>query len=153
MSTSFFSLPSTPTLYQTLTNTRFPFDSSQEMHCTLNGTARATCAGTSSIASNYVMGTVTGPALTTWTKTYSSVNITWAALTLATPGPMVGTTDIDGTAVATASGTDPDSVLGSEGLFAPTGAPTNGAAGGVMVQKISLLGAAVAGVVGGFLML
>lgn len=125
----------------------------QEMHCSLNGTARATCAGTSSIGSNYVMGTVTGPAVTTWTKTYSSVNITWAALTLATPGPMVGTTDIDGTAVATASGTDPDSVLGSEGLFAPTGAPKNGAAGGAMVERIGLLGAAVAGVVGGVLML
>ncbi|KAK3398728.1 hypothetical protein B0T20DRAFT_411865 [Sordaria brevicollis] len=126
---------------------------SQEMHCTLNGTARATCVGTSSVNSNYVLGTVTGPAETTWTKTYSSANITWAVLTLSTPGPMVGTTDIDGTAVATLSGTDPDSILGSEGLFAPTGTPKNGAAGGAMVERITLLGAAVAGVVGGVLVL
>lgn len=66
---------------------------------------------------------------------------------------MVGTTDIDGTAVASATGGDPDSVLGSEGLFGPTGAPKNGAAGSSTVERIGVLGVAVAGVVGGVLML
>ncbi|KAJ4373754.1 hypothetical protein N0V85_009070 [Neurospora sp. IMI 360204] len=125
----------------------------QEMHCNFNGTAAAICAGTSSVGSHYVVGTVTGPAATTWTETYSSPNITWVALTLATPGPMVGTTDIDGTAVASATGGDPDGVLGSEGLFGPTGAPKNGAAGGSTVERIGVFGVAVAGVVGGVLML
>ncbi|KAH7626180.1 hypothetical protein B0T09DRAFT_350244 [Sordaria sp. MPI-SDFR-AT-0083] len=124
---------------------------SQEMHCSFNGTTSAVCAGTSSVGSRYVVNGVTGPASTTWTSTYSSSNITWAALTLATPGPLVGTTDIDGTAVASATGEDPDSILGSEGLFAPTGAPKNGAAAG-LTERMGLLGVAVAGVVGGMLM-
>ena len=89
---------------------------------------------------------------TTWTVTYASVNVTWVGLTLGTPGPLVGTTDIDGTAVATSSG-DVDSVLGSEGLFAPTGAPKNGAAGGSLAERIGVLGVVVAGVIGGVLVL
>ncbi|KAK1774698.1 hypothetical protein QBC45DRAFT_424153 [Copromyces sp. CBS 386.78] len=125
----------------------------QEMHCNFNDTTTAVCAGTSSVGPHYVVGTITGPATTTWTSTYSSPNITWVALTLATPGPLVGTTDIDGTAVASVTGGDPYSVLGSEGLFAPTGAPKKGAAGG-LTERMGLLGvAAVAGVVGGVLML
>ncbi|KAK3947231.1 hypothetical protein QBC32DRAFT_319068 [Pseudoneurospora amorphoporcata] len=125
----------------------------QEMHCNFNDTTTAVCAGTSTVGPHYVVGTITGPATTTWTSTYSSPNITWVALTLATPGPLVGTTDIDGTAVASVTGGDPYSVLGSEGLFAPTGAPKNGAAGG-LTERMGLLGvAAVAGVVGGVLML
>ncbi|EAA28693.2 hypothetical protein GE21DRAFT_6591 [Neurospora crassa] len=125
----------------------------QEIHCSFNVTSAAVCAGTSTVGSHYIVGTVTGPATSSWTKTYSSSNITWVALTLATPGPHVGTTDIDGTAVASATSGDPYGGLGSEGLFAPTGIPKSSAAKGWTVEMMGRLGVVVAGVVGGMLML
>ncbi|KAK3491743.1 hypothetical protein B0T13DRAFT_450550 [Neurospora crassa] len=118
-----------------------------------NVTSAAVCAGTSTVGSHYIIGTVTGPATSSWTKTYSSSNITWVALTLATPGPHVGTTDIDGTAVASATSGDPYGGLGSEGLFAPTGIPKSSAAKGWTVEMMGRLVVVVAGVVGGMLIL
>lgn len=133
-----------------MTDTPSPSDSTQEIHCSFNGTADAVCGGASTVGPHYVVNGMTGPATKSWTSTYSSPNITWVALTLATPGPQYGTTDIDGTAVASATGGDPDGILGSEGFFAPTDTPKNGAAGG-LTERIGPLGVAVAAMVGGVL--
>ncbi|KAK1836958.1 hypothetical protein QBC39DRAFT_367146 [Podospora conica] len=77
---------------------------SVDLHCELAGTTAATCTGSSSFGSNYHHGTVTGPTQTVWTSTFSGpAKVVWAALTLATPGPGQGTTNIDGTVVPLAT--------------------------------------------------
>lgn len=77
---------------------------SVDLHCNLADTTAATCTGSSSFGSNYHHGTVRGPTHTVWTSTFSGPSaVVWAALTLATPGPGQGTTNIDGTVVPLAT--------------------------------------------------
>jgi len=68
-----------------------------DLHCALDGTTAAVCTGSSTFGPSYMQGTLSGPTQTNWVKTFPEAEVTWALLTLATPGPAVGTTDIDGT--------------------------------------------------------
>ncbi|KAK3307516.1 uncharacterized protein B0T15DRAFT_181178 [Chaetomium strumarium] len=81
-----------------------------DLRCELDGTTAATCTGSSSFGSNYRDGTLTGPTQTSWTKTFAAADVTWGVLALTTPGPLPGTTDIDGTVAATvtSSGSIPE---------------------------------------------
>ncbi|KAK0714877.1 hypothetical protein B0H67DRAFT_453648, partial [Lasiosphaeris hirsuta] len=67
-----------------------------DLHCKLEGRTEATCTGSSSLGQNFHQGTVHGPTQTVWTSTFSGSDVVWGILTLATPGPAQGTTDIDG---------------------------------------------------------
>ncbi|KAK0637208.1 hypothetical protein B0T17DRAFT_466900, partial [Bombardia bombarda] len=71
-----------------------------DLQCALAGKTAATCTGSSSFGPNYHQGTISGPTQTVWTKTLSGSDVSWGVLTLATPGPLPGTTNIDGTAAA-----------------------------------------------------
>ncbi|KAK4235281.1 hypothetical protein C8A03DRAFT_17951 [Achaetomium macrosporum] len=71
-----------------------------DLRCKLDGTTAATCTGSSSFGSNYREGALTGPTQTSWTRTFAAADVTWGVLTLTTPGPLPGTTDIDGTVAA-----------------------------------------------------
>ncbi|KAK4462257.1 hypothetical protein QBC42DRAFT_268237 [Cladorrhinum samala] len=74
-----------------------------DLECKLDGLTAATCTGSTSLGPNQWQGTLTGPTQTAWTKTFTGPQVTWAALTLTTPGPFAQTTDIDGTAAASLS--------------------------------------------------
>ncbi|KAK4160757.1 hypothetical protein QBC43DRAFT_347088 [Cladorrhinum sp. PSN259] len=74
-----------------------------DLECKLDQKTAATCTGSSSLGPNHWQGTLTGPTQTVWTKTFAGPQVTWAALTLTTPGPFPQTTDIDGTAAASIS--------------------------------------------------
>ncbi|KAK4226795.1 hypothetical protein QBC38DRAFT_479676 [Podospora fimiseda] len=74
-----------------------------DLECKLAEKTAATCTGSSSLGPNHWQGTLTGPTQTVWTKTFTGPQVTWAALTLTTPGPFPQTTDIDGTAAASLS--------------------------------------------------
>ena len=50
-------------------------------------------------------GPLTGPTETVWTKTFAADEVTWGVLTLSTPGPQPGTTDIEGSMLASMTGT------------------------------------------------
>ncbi|KAK4157344.1 hypothetical protein C8A00DRAFT_29772 [Chaetomidium leptoderma] len=76
-----------------------------DLECDLEGKTAATCTGSSSFGPNYREGTLTGPTQTVWTKTYAAAQMTWGVLTLSTPGPLPDTTDIDGSLVASMTGT------------------------------------------------
>ncbi|KAK3687324.1 hypothetical protein B0T22DRAFT_478658 [Podospora appendiculata] len=89
------------------------------LHCDLAGTTAATCTGSSSFGPSYSEGGVTGPTQTSWTKTFSGSAVTWAALTITTPGPGTDTTNIEGPADATQT-------VGGGGVLSPS---TTSAAG------------------------
>jgi hypothetical protein len=76
-----------------------PLFRTADLRCKLDGTTAATCTGSSSFGANYRDGTLTGPTQTSWTRTFAAAEVTWGVLTLTTPGPLPGTTDIDGTVV------------------------------------------------------
>ncbi|GAB1316656.1 hypothetical protein MFIFM68171_06866 [Madurella fahalii] len=76
-----------------------------DLECDLDGKTAATCTGSSSFGSDYQQGAVTGPTETVWTKTFNASDVTWGVLTLTTPGPLAGTTDIDGIVLVTATTT------------------------------------------------
>ncbi|KXX82099.1 hypothetical protein MMYC01_201529 [Madurella mycetomatis] len=106
-----------------------------DLECDLDGKTAATCTGSSSYGSGYQQGAITGPTETVWTKTFNASHVTWGVLTLTTPGPLAGTTDIDGTVVVTATTT-------------PAPASGAGRASGRMWVMVAALGAAVLGTFG-----
>ncbi|KAM7203476.1 hypothetical protein V8F33_002096, partial [Rhypophila sp. PSN 637] len=67
-----------------------------DLHCALAEKTAATCTGSTSFASGYHQGTISGPTQTVWTKTFSGPQVTWGVLTLATPGPTPTDTDLNG---------------------------------------------------------
>jgi hypothetical protein len=76
-----------------------------DLECKLDGKTAATCTGSSSLGSHHREGPLTGPTETVWTKTFGADDVTWGVLTLATPGPLPDTTDIEDTMLATMTGT------------------------------------------------
>ncbi|KAM7199889.1 hypothetical protein V8F20_005538 [Naviculisporaceae sp. PSN 640] len=67
-----------------------------DLHCALAEKTAATCTGSTSFASGYHQGTISGPTQTVWTKTFSGSQVTWGVLTLTTPGPATTNTNMDG---------------------------------------------------------
>ncbi|KAL2257381.1 hypothetical protein VTK26DRAFT_251 [Humicola hyalothermophila] len=85
---------------QTLTYTgSAPGTLTADLECELDGTTAATCTGSSSLGPHIRQGSLTGPTQTVWTTTFAAAEVTWGVLTLATPGPLPGTTNIDGTVI------------------------------------------------------
>ncbi|KAK3294024.1 uncharacterized protein B0H64DRAFT_399368 [Chaetomium fimeti] len=75
------------------------------LECKLDGKTAATCTGSSSVGENHREGPLTGPTETVWTRTFAADEVTWGVLTLSTPGPQPGTTDIEGSMLASMTGT------------------------------------------------
>lgn len=68
-----------------------------DLHCKLDGQTAAVCTGSTTFGHNFHEGSVSGPTQVAWTSTLSGSDVEWGVLTLATPGPQPGTTDIEGT--------------------------------------------------------
>ncbi|KAK0701814.1 hypothetical protein B0T26DRAFT_615762, partial [Lasiosphaeria miniovina] len=84
-----------------------------DLRCDLAGTTEAICTGSSSLGPNYRQGTLTGPTQTVWTRRFSGTDVSWGVLTLATPVPGAGTTDIDGTVAASKGSAPPTATSGA----------------------------------------
>ncbi|KAK3324644.1 hypothetical protein B0T19DRAFT_444053 [Cercophora scortea] len=118
------------------------------LHCDLAGTTAATCTGSSSFGPSYSEGGVTGPTQTSWTKTFSGSGVTWAALTLTTPGPGTDTTNIEAPADAT------QTVVGGGGVSSPSATSAAGIgprAGRSWATMMASMGAALMAITSGCL--